>query len=86
MQALKRKNLQVSDRDLDLAEYDDLGGIHGAIAKEAEVVLEVARNQGVEDDFFPGPLGVSAFGSFTVPSSDGYLRPSGITLNSMKSL
>lgn len=45
--------------------------------------LRNGENQGVEDDFFPGPLGIFDFDPSSVPSSDGYHAPSLVSLNSI---
>ncbi len=37
------------DGVLQIREYDDLGGLQGAITKEADIVLDIARKRGKED-------------------------------------
>jgi WD40 repeat protein len=39
-----------ADGRLDVGEYDNLGGLQGTIAREADAVLDLARKQGKEDD------------------------------------
>lgn len=43
--------------------------------------LRRGEDPGRAEDQFPGPLGMSDFGPFTVPSSAGYNSPSGVSLN-----
>lgn len=68
------------------SETDGSGERHlraSLVEADNDFKLRNGENQGVEDDFFPGPLEVSNFGPFTVPSSDGYHAPSLVSLSSI---